>query len=396
MYFVLFLCVYLPSNSLTQSLPIMTQIGKNKTNPKDVGDFMDTTQNTISVTSKKVDKLQGIIERGKQRVASGIQSILSDYQLRKDYMVASKVMEFEPTEEGIWVKTPKQNYTFTDFSTNQVFEKAGIPKLFFQRMMSLKETALAKDVINRMVKRQNDTILIRTVNDKIKGFLSPSYKRIDASPIFELFVKKALEYGFVPYNACTTDYRYHIAYIYPDVREIGGDAVTYGLSITTSDYGSKAFELEFMILRISCSNLAIGKDILRKVHIGRRAGEMDSEMQILSQKTLELDSAAVQSQINDYIQFSVKNLLQLDEVVQKAITSEPNERHFDLIKKTFGKDVFTEAKSLYENGALTQELLPEGNSLWRLGNTLSLMANNSSGNNDKAIDLQKFAFEIMA
>ncbi len=67
---------------------------------------------------------------------------------------------------------------------------------------------------------QEDGVQIRRVGERIKDWLSPAYKRMDAAPVMEAFLKRSLEMGFVPYRGMNTaEYRYQIAMIQPRIWE---------------------------------------------------------------------------------------------------------------------------------------------------------------------------------
>ncbi|KKM68729.1 hypothetical protein LCGC14_1458030, partial [marine sediment metagenome] len=242
-----------------------------------------------------------------------------------------------------------------------------------------------------------DGALVRRVGNTIKGFLSPSYRRMDASPVFEAFVNKAVSSGFVPYRGMNTDYRYQISFIKPEMIEVAPEEfVVYGLNLTTGDYGSQAMQIEMLVLRIACANLAIGYDLLRKVHLGKRFEWGDGESVIFSERTQTLDSKAVASAVEDVVGESTKHVGLLTDKIQSSAQTEPDVAKVlaNIRKSGFGKEIAEKIKNIYETDTGV-ELLPQKKTTWRLANTLSLIAK-GIGNKDKQIDLEKESFKLLA
>lgn len=343
-------------------------------------------------------KLDGIVQQGKANVATTLKDIQREYGIRQDFMVKPEALDFVVDEKGIRAKVQSKEYGFTQFSRNQVLERAKIPTAFANRLIEVGEHNLLKTNLNILKYRfMDDGVLIRKVDDTVKGFLSPSYRRMDASPIFEAFVNKAMKNGFVPYRGMTTDYRHQISFIRPEISEIAPqEFVVYGLNLTTGDYGSQAMQIEMMVLRIVCTNLAIGYDLLRKIHLGKRFNGGEDNFISLSSKTYELDTKAIASAIGDVVAQSAKHIEIVNKTVKDSASQNVDVKKVldGMKKKGFGKDILEKIKNTYELPAPV-ELLPQTPSNWRLSNTLSLIAQ-SVEDKDTRIDLEKESFAVIA
>jgi len=66
-----------------------------------------------------------------------------------------------------------------------------------------------------------------------------------------------------------TDYRYQVSMIQPRIwgKPVARRVCCLGTSLVTGDYGNQSLEIDLLMLRIVCLNLAIGHDLFRKIHL---------------------------------------------------------------------------------------------------------------------------------
>lgn len=348
------------------------------------------------VNDIREQKLNSIIEAGRNKVSTILQEMQTEMENRKDLIVKPAAMQFITQEKDFKVSINDEILNFTNYSRGQILGRAGIPVAYADKLLQLGENELLLNNLNTMIERQcEDGLLVRKINEDIRGVLSPSYRRMDASPVFEGFIDGAIKTGYVPYNGNITDYRYNITFIYPEIfNPTPNEFIVLGISITTGDYGTSALLLELTTLRITCLNLAIGTDIFRKIHIGKRF-ESAEDLIELSQKTHELDSQAVASAISD----AVKGSLALQENVKERIKRSAQDglsikdEIAKMKKKGFRKELAESVKTTFES-ELPVELLPQEKTVWRFSNAISLLANQKSG--DDRLDLQNYAMSVLS
>ena len=315
----------------------------------------------------------------------------------KGQIVKPSVIDYE-VNEGSWQPLINQEpFRLTDYSQGQVLERAHIPRPFMEGLMNIREFDLAKQNLKTLTNHyMEDGVMVRRIGDLIKGWLSPSYKRMDAGPVFDTFIERALQKGMVPYRAYNTDYRYQIAFIVPEViSPYPEEFIVVGLSMTTGDYGAAALLLEMMILRIRCQNLALGYDVYRRVHLGSRF-HAESDYVQLSKKTIELDNRTVASAMGDVVDHGIKQIDFMKQVVTDANNKEianPQTFYDRLKKKGFSKELVETVKTTYESD-LPLDILPPQKSLWRMSNALSFVAQ-SQAKVDRRIDLEKASMDLL-
>jgi hypothetical protein len=143
------------------------------------------------------------------------------------------------------------------------------------------------------------------------------------------------------------------------------EAVTYGLSLTTGDYGDQSVELQMMVLRIVCLNLAIGYQMLRKIHLGARF-QSDEDLIDFSKETLELDAKTISSAVGDIVDNGAKQIEWLDKRIGKAaeeVTKDQLKTALVKLNKKESKDLTKEVEDMLIS--TMPQALPAGKSEWR-------------------------------
>lgn len=350
-----------------------------------------TTKSAVAVS--KLDKM---IADGREAAARGLAALAEEWGLRKDFIVKPAGLEIDVTPEGIRASFDGKGYGFTDHARGQILATAGIPVAFADHVVGVGHPDLLRDNLTRLLGTTASTgMLIREVKGTIKGVLSPSYKRMDSSPVFESFAKAALRSGLVPYRGEVTETRALLSFLRPEIVEIiPGEHVAFGVDLRNSDYGNGALNLSLFIWRLLCVNGASTADLFRKVHLGRRFDAAD-DVHVLSQKTIDLDTKTLRSAVADQMKALPAAIQGATETVRAQSSAEVSLPKIlaDLGKKGLTKGMQEKVRSTYENTALPVEALPQQMGAWRLSNVLSLLANSETG--DKAADLRDFAGEIL-
>lgn len=354
-------------------------------------------------------KVGELIEQGKRDLAGGLTQIKREFDIREDLMVKPQALAINVDKDGIHPgfysddRIMGRQFELTPHSKNQLLARAAIPQTFADRLIELKEYNLLKhNLLELIPKVSNEGLLIRNVGGVAKGILSPSYRRMDASPIFATFCEACIAAGLVPYRSRNTATRFCLTFVKPEIWQFGlngngkPEVVLIGLQITTSDYGASAMQVQLVILRIWCANLAQAMDILRKVHLGRRFdGFNGSDVVELSNRTISLDNRTVSSAIKDLIGSSQTHIKALAETISNATEKQVDlAKSIEALKKQgLKKEVLDRVKATYEM-ELPVEILPPGNTAWRLSNVLSFLAN--SAKDDEQLDLQAAAATVLA
>lgn len=351
-----------------------------------------------NVKSRALSELERYVSEGKEKATQGINKLAEEFGLRRDYMVKPSAVAFAETP----VLTPVvdgHEYGLTPFSRGQLLGRAKIPQAFADSMEELKRPDLLRHNLRELLPAvSREGIMFRTVRNTAKGILSSSYRRMDASPLFEGYVAQSLRAGLVPYRGDVTDTRAYLSFLQPQVIEVmPNEYVVLGTELRSSDYGRGALEYDLSILRLLCQNGMVGMDIMRKVHIGRRFDGQEfggGGVIELSNRTMELDTRTVRSALSDTISGMGKQMKALEETLKSRATEEVNlASALDKLKKSgVKKETIERVKTMYE-AQLPIEALPEQPGLWRLANVVSMIANSTTG--DEHLDLQDTAMSLL-
>jgi len=359
---------------------------------------------TIEMTRSNVAlaKMTSMIEAGKSRAARGLEALSTEWKLRKDTMVKPATIEVEVVREPKADPTMKlrsrvsgRSYNLTGHSRGQLLSMAGVPVRFADDLIDYRMDDLLRENVRRLIDRNAaDGILVREVQGTVKGILSPSYRRMDAAPLFESFVEAATRTGLVPHSGEVTDTRAFLSFLQPVVIELlPGEHVVFAVELRGSDYGNGAVDLALSIWRLLCSNGMIGTSLFRKVHLGRRfEGFGEGDVVRLSDATVNLDTKTIASGMRDVMKALPAQIQGMTSAIREQATGEVdvNAALAKLNKAGLRKATLEKVKSLYEATEQPVEALPEMPGKWRLSNVLSLIANGTP-DGDEAHDLRELA-----
>jgi hypothetical protein len=352
-----------------------------------------------TVKDLALTKLQMYVDEGRVKATAGLEKLTAEYGLRKDYMVRPEAVKFAETPT-LTPLVDGRAYNLTSHSHGQLLSRASIPNTFADNLTAMGRQDLLRHNLRELLPQVSEEgLLFRTVGDTAKGILSPSYRRMDASPIFEGYASHSLKAGLVPYRGDVTDTRAYLSFLQPQVIELApSEYVVLGTELRTSDYGNGALQYNLSVLRLLCQNGMVGMDMLRKVHLGRRFDGQEfagtGGVIELSNRTMELDNQTVRSALQDTISGIGRQMKALEATLRdKAGESVNLVAALDKLRKGgMRKETAERVKTMYE-AQLPVEALPETPGIWRLANVVSMLANSTIG--DEHLNLQDAALTLL-
>jgi hypothetical protein len=346
------------------------------------------------------DRLQQIITEAERDVPAVLESIDDEFNNRKDMIVPNNKLEVHHVGGRVSVLTDASPdpLKLTPFSETQLFNHFGIPRTYADRLVSWDMESLIGENFRQINERhfKGKSVFIREVNGTIKGWLSPSYKRIDAKPIMRQFVDSAQRNGMLPVKAFNTDSRMQLRFISPEIITPAmneRESCIIGISLTTSDYGGSAFRIEVYFIRLVCLNGMIGASLFKQIHLGSRFQDW-GQIVNLSKQTLDMDNAAMVSGIHDVIGSLQTIKIRTKESIEKAMLEAPPNSSWLSINKALDKQTAEDIKKIYHNSTDIMEL-PEEKTTWRLANAISFVAKQQQ-DQDKKIDMENLAMKLIA
>lgn len=270
---------------------------------------------------------------------------------------------------------------------------ADIPAAYVSTLLAADPELLTHNLNRRMHARGASRQLVRSVAGCARAVLSDKYRRLDSRPIIDALGKTAKEFGLVPVGGVASDLQFRLRLAVPQIFEpIPGEFVVLGLDWSNSDFGRGAHDIAGWIDRVVCANGAVTESALRQVHLGRRL----TADGVLSEQTLSLDTQAAASAAQDVVR-AYLDPARIEErlnAIRAANAKDVTPATVDtFLRKHLGKAGFEAAREVYRSAEV--EMLPQGNSVWRLSNALSWLANKEEDADARA-DLQELAGKAMA
>lgn len=343
-------------------------------------------------------KFSTLLEEGRVRSAAVLQKVMEERPV--DALLPSKRVVVDLSGPQPIIRSGETEVgTLHRNAMRQLSGKAGLPLQYVEKLLDRDEPwarELAERNFAELLSHSGDQrFLVRKVRNQVRAVLSDSYKRLDAPSILESFVTSASALGAVPIDAIGSDLRVAFRFALNQIFEpMKNEVLVYGAELRTSDYGVGSLSITFFAMRVTCTNLAVGSDALRRVHLGARL--TDESIQF-SSKTTELDAATVCSAMKDV----VSHLLGEEHIrkVNAGLLAAGSEKlgmgnATALLREYLPKAQAEAAAETFEKSEDVIELPPEP-TRWRLSNVLSLLASKES-DAEKRLDLQDAAGKILA
>ena len=229
----------------------------------------------------------------------------------KDMIAPVSKISMNEQAELVITNGHDQVFTPNNWSHQQMAGWSDIPKAYYDRLRQENPGLLATNfqhAINLSTAgKKPESKMIRTVDGQLRAFLSSRYRRLDSYDLLETVLPVMQDSGMEVISSEMTDRRLYLKAITPRVAgEIKkGDAVNYGIVISSSDVGAGSLRVEPLIMRLVCTNGLIMDTAMRKYHIGRETGG-DEVRELLTEQTQLLSDAAFWAQVRDIVVGSMK------------------------------------------------------------------------------------------
>jgi hypothetical protein len=204
-------------------------------------------------------------------------------------------------------------YAITDHAHSQLAEYLGIPMRYYQRMRAKRPELLATN-INTWLVAKSEHRLVRTLDGRVRAFLSDKYRPLDHHDLAEVVlpVLQRLEVEIV--SCAMTETRLYLKAVdrritrdLPTGRRLGEghvwfDTLSPAIVISNSEVGAGALSVEAGVWTKLCTNLAIAAShSMKKYHLGGRLEMGEDLAALLSDRTRQLTDAALWAQVRDVV-----------------------------------------------------------------------------------------------
>lgn len=288
-------------------------------------------------------------------------------------------------------------YEIGNVAHDQLSERLGIPRRYYDRMQQEAPALLAAN-INTWFRRQPERRLVRTLDGRVRAFLSERYRPLDNDLIAAATLPiLSRQPDLQILSTQITERRLYIQAVTPRLQaEVKvGDVVQAGIIISNSEVGLGAVNVETLIYRLRCLNGMIAGSGIRKHHVGKKLGsgeEVDADFYRTA--TIEAANTAFRMQIEDTV---TNHFTELNFTEQVARLRAAADRMIEPAKIS---EAVVEVANRFSLGKGEMEKIL-GNfiqgadlSQWGLGNAVTALANETE-DYDRVIELERIGGKVI-
>lgn len=266
------------------------------------------------------------MKQGMKSIENLYKELMRQREARKDLIADTRSLSVS-TEHGIStlsIFTDKDIYNFkvTDIAHRQIADRLGIPFKYYERMMN-EYPQLLDENVNSWLKFKAEKRMLRTLDGKLRAFLSNRYRRLDNLELVNHILPVIAQMKNCQIASCDiTETHLYLKIIDKSMKAeiVPGDIVQAGFVVSNSEIGLGALKVEPLVYRLVCKNGMISKDYAhKKYHTGRNVEDTDNAYELYSDETLQADDKAYFMKVQDIVSAAVdetKFMLTVDKMRQ--------------------------------------------------------------------------------
>ena len=199
-------------------------------------------------------------------------------------------------------------YSVSDVAHRQIADRLGVRFKYYDRMR-LEYPALLDQNINGWLQKQPEKRMLRTLDGRLRAFLSDRYRRLDNLELVDHVLPVIAQMKGCSIESCDiTETHLYMKVINKTMKAelTPGDVVQAGFVISNSEIGLGALKVEPLVYRLVCRNGMISKDLAhKKYHAGRQVEDTDAAYELYSDETLAADDKAYFLKVQDIVSAAV-------------------------------------------------------------------------------------------
>ena len=231
---------------------------------------------------------------------------------RKDLIADTRSLSVSTTNSSsivsIVTSSDILNYKVSDIAHRQIADRLGIPFKYYDRMRT-EYPKLLDDNINGWLTHNPEKRMLRTLDGRLRAFLSSRYRRLDNLELVDHVLPVIAKMPECSIASCDiTETHLYLKVINKMVKAqiTEGDIVQAGFVISNSEIGFGALKVEPLVYRLVCKNGMISKDFAhKKYHTGRQVDITDNAYELYSDETLKADDKAYFMKVQDIVASAV-------------------------------------------------------------------------------------------
>lgn len=231
---------------------------------------------------------------------------------RKDLIADTRSLSVSTTNSSsivsIVTSSDILNYKISDIAHRQIADRLGIPFKYYDRMRT-EYPKLLDDNINGWLMHNPEKRMLRTLDGRLRAFLSSRYRRLDNLELVDHVLPVIAKMPECSIASCDiTETHLYLKVINKTMKAqiAEGDIVQAGFVISNSEIGFGALKVEPLVYRLVCKNGMISKDFAhKKYHTGRQVNITDNAYELYSDETLKADDKAYFMKVQDIVASAV-------------------------------------------------------------------------------------------
>lgn len=315
-----------------------------------------------------------------------LKEILRQQNTKRDFVADTRRVTMTPLS-GV-LEFGDQKVGINEVAHSQIASHTKIPAQYYDRMRKEAPELLANNV-NTWFQKYPAPRMIRTLDNKARGFLSDRFRTLDNSDLCEAALPQMLDMGVEVLSCDVTETKLYLKVVDKRIMKdlpVGWsptnrghqrfDTVSPALILSNSEVGCGALTCQTSVYFGGCTNLtAIKEGSVRKYHVGGRHSIGDDVYRMLSESTKKLTDAALWGMIRDVVKGAFEAAqfdavcAKLTDATKERIEGDPAEV-IELVAKKYGmKDE--------ERGSILRHLIEGGDvSKYGLHNAITRTAEN--------------------
>lgn len=202
----------------------------------------------------------------------------------------------------------KLSYRISEIAHRQIADRLGIPYKYYERMRQ-ENPVLLDTNINSWLNTTPEKRMLRTLDGKLRAFLSDRYRRLDNLELVDHVLPVIAAMKGCEIASCdVTETHLYLKVINKTMKTeiVPGDIVQAGFVVSNSEIGLGALKVEPLVYRLVCKNGLISKDLAyKKYHTGRQVEDTDNAYELYSDATLAQDDKAYFMKVQDIVSAAV-------------------------------------------------------------------------------------------
>lgn len=337
-------------------------------------------------------------------------------EAKRDYVAPAKKLQMLPdaTMEVSYADqggTSGRELAVDNLAHRQVGQWAGIHAKYYDKMREQAPALLAENV-NHWFGESDDVRLVRTLDQRMRAFLSDRYQIIDHYEVAQAILPILKECGAEIDSCEVTERHLYIKAFNPNRKEeIGPAGVDWkwgedhhqihvlrpGIVLRNSEVGLGSYEIAPGLRTDHCSNLLVFRaDAMRKYHIGRKLTEGQQEIErYITDETKRKRDQALMAVATDMTRAA------FDGEIFEKLVDETRKTRGHVIEGRPDKAIEEVAKLLpmnqEEQGGVLRHLAQGGElSQYGLSNAVTQFSQQEELSYDRASELEEMGAKIIA